>query len=504
MTDDTPPFDAPLLGSWLSERVSTARLPDWVIASQLPAVDWKDGGQSPALSIVALLASSKEKDAHLFTAIRDRLDDQSMAELAWRLFELWQSADAPRGHRWVLDALAQWGGDSEMLRLAQLARMWPKQKKHPRVRQAVEVFAKNGGPAALAELDFLATSSSPAIRRIAAENLDEIAAARGLSREDLADGIVPTCGLSADGSRTIDLGSRRFLLQLCGDLTLEIRDESGKLLKGVPKATKNDDPMLAARAIESIKFVRKELKELVGRQALRLERAMVSGRTWAAGRWKEVFLAHPILRLLAQRTVWNALQQSNMERTFRVAEDLTLADENDDLFDLADIDLICVAHPLFWPSGLRETWRTIFADYRIAGLFDQIERATLQSTSAELGDIAVVRYLDAKVDSRSLMGLLRQKGWRPGAPVMGPITFVYFRPFEDHGVTAVLHHEGVYLANYRESLDVRLRDVAFVKGARTRMDGNGANPHDRLEIGQVPSIVFSETLRDVERVAGRH
>ena len=47
-----------------------------------------------------------------------------------------------------------------------------------------------------------------ALQQRAREAMDEIAAAKGMSKAELEDRIVPACGLDERGSRTFDFGPR--------------------------------------------------------------------------------------------------------------------------------------------------------------------------------------------------------------------------------------------------------------------------------------------------------
>lgn len=499
------PNDPAELTALLQARARRSNPPVWASADDLPAVQWADGGEAPIRAIVKLLHSKNADDQGLLLQIRDRLDRASMSRLVERVFERWADCGTARVQTWVFESLGIWGDESAMQRLARLSRDWSKQGRSAWVRAAVQAFALHAGPSATAELGRLADAGAPpSIRRLAADRLDEIAARRGLSREDLADETAPDLGLSSDGTRVFDYGGRRFTLQLRPDLSLVVRNESGESVKGTPKPAKRDDPALAASAAASIRDVRSQWKEAVARESARLERYMIAQRARPLRRWMETHLVHPVLRVLAQHVVWIGLDENDAtETTFRVAEDWTLADENDEEVDPRAFGEVRVAHPLFWRDELRDRWRALFADYRISPLFDQIDRAAYAPTAEERSDAAVQRFARVRVDNRILLGRLRQAGWRFGTPVLGPVTFVCFRVFEDYDMTAALHHGGLYLGRRPEAFDVEVGELVFARGASARIPGNGVELQSRVRIGEVPSIVYSETMRDVAAAVQR-
>jgi hypothetical protein len=499
------PDDDAELAALLLARAKRGRLPDWAAAADLPEVRWAGGGGAPTLAIATLLRSKREEDRRLLPQIRERVDRSTMSRLVERLFELWAANDTARMQPWVFESLGRWGDEAAMRRLALQSRVWAKQGRSARVRAAADAFALHGGPTATSELGVLAESGGTAsVRRHAADRLDEVAARRGLSREDLADEFAPDLGLSKDGTRVFDYGGRRFTLQLQPDLTLTLRDEQGGAVKGIPKPAKRDDPARAASAAAAIKDARSQWKETAARESARLERSMIAQRTLPLWRWMETHLTHPVLRMLAQHVVWTGLDAtSQREKTFRVAEDWTLADENDLEVDAQAFCEVRLAHPLFWRDGLRDQWRGVFADYGISPLFDQIDRAVYPPPASERDERSVRRYCGVRVDNRILAGRLRRAGWRLGTPVLGPATFVCVRSFEEYDVAAVLHHGGVILGRRPEAFDVEVGELVFVRGAAARIPGNGVELRDRMRIGEVPSIVYSESMRDVAAAVHR-
>ncbi|MEU5873404.1 DUF4132 domain-containing protein [Glycomyces sp. NPDC047369] len=107
---------------------------------------------------------------------------------------------------------------------------------------------------------------------------------------------------------------------------------------------------------------------VVAEQATRLERAMADGRTWGLDEFREHLVAHPLLGELARRLVWQANGTA-----FRIAEDDTYADVEDDAVDLPENAAIRLAHPVLLGDALN-TWVRQLADYEILQPFDQLGR----------------------------------------------------------------------------------------------------------------------------------
>lgn len=127
----------------------------------------------------------------------------------------------------------------------------------------------------------------------AREQIDTIAAARGLTIAELGDRLVPDLDLDADGSRVLDFGSRQFKVAFDQALRPTVRDSQGNLLEDLPKPTKSDDAARARAASETFKLLKKEAKAIASIQIFRLEQAMCAQRRWDLPTWTTFLLDIP-------------------------------------------------------------------------------------------------------------------------------------------------------------------------------------------------------------------
>jgi hypothetical protein len=381
-----------------------------------------------------------------------------------------------------------------------MVRDWPTQKKFKRAEQGLEVLERMGTDVALAEIDAIAQSTkSAAIKAQAAERMRQAAKKRGLSAEELSDRLVPTFGMDPAGRLILDYGPRQFTAQLEADFTLTLFDDAGKIRKSAPKSA-SDDPSKANRAAELLKAARKGLKDQFALQSGRLERAMVDGRRWTVTDWQRYLLDHPLLRRLSQRVLWYK-QGDNTTTPFRVAEDFTLADQEEQILPLVGGDTIGLIHPLTVEETILCAWRTIFEDYEIAAPFEQLTRQVFQPTTEEAKTVPCERYVGYMLDGRQLIAQLARFGWRQGTPRAYGSLFLHSRYYPSAQVTAVLHHGGVLLGYYEEAIETALGPVMFLRGPHRSIDEVIESPQYWLPIAEVPSVAFSETLRDVDRLA---
>jgi hypothetical protein len=316
--------------------------------------------------------------------VREACDPVSLAEFSWAVFLCWQGRGAPTKDNWALTQLGLLGDDTTVRRLAPLIRAWPGEKAAARAETGLDVLARIGSDVALTHLHALARKGKYAgVKDRARVKIDEIAAARGLTADELADRAVPDFGLDAEGGMTFDYGPRRFAVGFDEQLKPYAVEENGKVRKSLPKPGPGDDPVLAPAAHTLFAGLRKDVKAVAEDEIRRLETAMVEGRRWSLEDFRRFFVAHPLLWHIVRRLVWLAEDGGEGAATaFRIAEDRTFADVNDDAVEPPASARVGIAHPVRL-GGAVAAWSEVFADYEILQPFPQLGRPVHLLTEAE-------------------------------------------------------------------------------------------------------------------------
>jgi hypothetical protein len=343
----------------------------WVLPKKVPRMPpcWKpdtytrpltrDGKPLPLSAIDAIgmmLAISTHDDPYAGIAdVKAACEPRSLAEFSWDVARSWEHAGAKSQLSWMRDALT-WFADDEVVRRTTPAM---------RVENALPALTRIGTPAAQMELVTIAAKGHAGAERA----LTDIADAAHVSKEELEDRIVPTAGLDAKGEIALDFGPRTLKVGFDSRLEPYVIGADGSKIHNLPPTRKTDDPEKA----EIAKRIWQELKEDVGALAIRriavLERAMCKGRTWSPEDFDALFVKHPLTSHLARGIVWCALPDT----LFRIAEDGSLADENDAPVDLAG-GIVQIAHPIRNGTDALARWQQPFADYELVQPFQQIGR----------------------------------------------------------------------------------------------------------------------------------
>ncbi|HZY85367.1 MAG TPA: DUF4132 domain-containing protein [Gemmataceae bacterium] len=489
-----PPFDDATTPAWLAEAEEDARLlnpgraPEWVRPTNLPPVVVEgrclNERQVHAL-LAALRASTPEKPALLVKALREHAEPARLGAFGWRLFELWLGEGAPARNKWALLALGLMGGDAAALKLAPLVRTWPGQGQHKRAVWGLEVLRAIGTDTALMQLNDLAQRVRyKALTVRAREHMEAIAAARGLTRQQLEDRIVPDAGLDETGGRTFDFGPRQFRLAFGPGLKPLVRDAAGKVKANLPKPGAKDDPEKARAALEAWAVLKKQVREALKVQSQRLERLMVVGRRWAVAEFESLLVRHPLLVHLVRRLLWGGHDAGGrLVRTFRVTEERQYADMRDAPCTLEGVASVGIVHPLHLTPEELTGWGEVFGDYEIIPPFPQLGRKVHRLLPGEERRTALTRFNDTAVPLMLFMGVLKSNGWTNGIYDEGHYLPGYRKRFEERGVVAVI-------SSSAGAVNVQLTGASF------EADVPGAGPNERppLPLGQVDPVVVSEVL----------
>ncbi|WP_179271903.1 DUF4132 domain-containing protein [Actinomadura meyerae] len=391
--------------------------PGWAPPALLPQILMR--GRDHALpeaataNLLAALgkASPKRAPAAPLREALDALDPVSLAQFGWALFEHGRSVGEESRGVW---AQLCWTGDDEtMRRLGAAARAATGQSHIKMLLHGLDVLAASGSDVAVLQLGLVAGKARPKrLKKRADKLLAQVAQARGLTPDQLADRIVPDFGLDDAGGMTLDYGSRTFRVGFDEQLRPAVYDDKGALRKSLPKPGALDDPELAPAAYRAFSGLKKDVRGAASDLVGRMERAMVRQRRWSTGDFRLLFVEHPLVCHLVRRLVWLHEEDGGATTAFRVAEDRSFADADDDALTLPDSGTVLVAHPLRLGKATA-AWSELFADYEILQPFPQLGRPVGALTDEERASNRIDRFTGTEVGVGALLKLER-RGWRRG------------------------------------------------------------------------------------------
>ncbi|MDM1312566.1 DUF4132 domain-containing protein [Escherichia coli] len=344
--------------------------------------------------------------------IREIFTRESLAEFGWDLYTAWTEAGAPAKENWAFTSLGILGNDDTARKLTPLIRAWPGESQHKRAVSGLDVLADIGSDVALMLFNDIARKIKfKALQEHAREKINIVAENRGLTMAELEDRLAPDLGLDSSGSLILDFGPRKFTVGFDETLKPVVCDANGKVLKDLPKPNQSDDKTLATDAVNLFKQLKKDVRAIASQQITRLEQAMCQRRRWTAEQFRLFLVEHPLVRHLTRRLLWGVYTEENtLIACFRVAEDSTYSDAQDQLFTLPAGN-IGIPHVLEIPPESAAAFRQIYVDYELLPPFQQLERGSYHLADNERNVHELSRWNGRLCQAGRIVGLER-RGWQ--------------------------------------------------------------------------------------------
>lgn len=279
----------------------------------------------------------------------------------------------------------------------------------------------------------------------------------------------------ADGPIEVQVDETKVSLNIdeFGEVGLTV-DKNGKILKSVPaKIGKNPE-------IKNLKKRKTELKRQASRIRINLEQMMCRGDGFTGKELMELMI-HPLISPMLSRLVFIGegiigypQEKGNL-----------LVDCHGNKEPVKKTEQLRIAHPMdLLETGNWHLWqRDCFSAERVQP-FKQIFRELYALTQNEKKDTkGTQRYSGHQVNPRQALALLGLRGW-----VSKPEEGV-FKTYHQHGLTAWVEFEE-YFHTPAEVEGLTLDRISF------SMKGE----YERVKINEIPSILFSEVMRDMDLV----
>ena len=195
--------------------------------------------------------------------------------------------------------------------------------------------------------------------------LPHYAAMRRVSADILRDKFIFDFGFDSNGKIEYDLGTRKIVVLLASDLSLQIYDTlTDKYVKSIPKKNVDEDRYSSVSA--ELSSIKKNLKKAVKDHSDKLFADFINDTQIAVDKWNVRYLGNPILKRFAKLLVWN--QNGN---------NFVLSDNG--LIDCAGNEYIIngnysvgISHPMEMNAKELEEWREYFRKNGLKQPFAQI------------------------------------------------------------------------------------------------------------------------------------
>jgi hypothetical protein len=345
--------------------------------------------------------------------------------------------------------------------------------------------------------------------------LNSAAGQAGMPLQEIEEISVPAYGLQQVGVRRAQLGEFGVELVVTGTSNTELRwiKPDGKRQKSVPKAVKEH----SAEELKEIKAAATDLRKMLPAQRDRIEKLYLEQKTWTYRAWRERYLDHPVVGTLARRLIWKF---TNQERTGAGVfyEGRIVGRDGHGLDWFEDSTRVQLWHPMQEEPGEVLAWRDWLAELEIRQPFKQAHREVYLLTDAERTTSTYSnRFAAHVIKQHQFNALCAARGWKNKLRLMvddeyPPAT----RELPAWGLRAEFWVEGLgdnygtdtteagtYL--YLATDQVRFYNI-YARENYAHAGGGGfrglGTPTGPLTLEEVPPLVLSEVMRDVDLFVG--
>jgi Domain of unknown function (DUF4132) len=330
-----------------------------------------------------------------------------------------------------------------------------------------------------------------------------------LPRDEIEELAVPAYGLEEVGVLREPLGDYQAELVVDGSSAAIQWSKDGKPLKSAPAAAKKNHP----EEVKELQSALKDINTMLPVQRERLDAMFLAQKSWPVGVWRERYLDHPLTGTIARRIIWSFAGRG--KPADGIWHDGRIVGIDGRELAIAKDATVSLWHPIGRPVDAVLAWRDWLEKHEVVQPFKQAHREVYVLTDAERNTaIYSNRFAAHILRQHQFHALCAARGWtnrlRMGVDADYPPAYRELPQWNlraEYWVEAVgddLNQSGVYL--YLATDQVRFyRTEAPQLYAHAAGGGYGRYnqaPEEPLPLTDIPPLVFSEIMRDVDLFVG--
>ncbi len=449
-------------------------------------------------------AASEIKEGRLPRFVREITGlpgDETGLTLAERLFDFWVANNGRPKFTWVLNFVCEYGDDRFVLPLKRAIRKWCKKAK-PSANAAIRALGRLGSTYAMTLLKEISDANrfSESLVVNANRSLDAALKRKGISREEMAEELIPDFGMRPDGL-WLDLGPREVCVKVEAGLNPRIHHETGKITKTFPKCKKDEDPILHKAARGKFNILKKNVKPVVQRQRTLMKEFLMVAHYYTSARWRRIYQEHPLMAHLFQGVIWSRAAGTDApSRGFRVSEDLSLIDADSQEVELGADDRIALWHPIVSEAGEKEAWQAHFEEYELEDMLGQLSMEIFRPEGAEGRGSQVTRFEGRRMSAPTLKNILKRLGYSGDIGDGGYISS-HGRQFNNGDVSVGIEH-GRAASWYEKDEEVELEYLSVSVSKKYRRM-HGLKEGSVASLDELPPVLVSNMIAQIASLAAK-
>ena len=486
----------------------------WLDVKSLPDLYWKDGKKMEPMLIRYLFQKQKAKVENWFEPseevqiVLNEIDTEKSGDFANELLKQCSDNGGIKAANKIMLPIAAFLGDD---RVAETLKKYCISKNNVLSANLLGNLKSDKAARALDTIMIQYRVKYPNIREAASNSFDKIAKKMGLSRLELMDKMIPDFGFE-NMFKPINIGedSEPWRAFINADLKLSFLNELDEIKKKLP--TK-----IPKELKDEIKAINKEIRTIAKQQKLGLELNFIAGRKWTSEEWQKHFMGKPLMFAFAQSLIWGVYEKAKTSDsslnytlidTFGINEDQTLENVEFDEIELPENKYIGMVHPIELEAETVKSWQSYIEDNKLKPAFPQIDRKVFMPRKDQLHKTVLHKFDGRKIKAITFKNNMEKRYWKRGSVQDAGGVASYRKAFEAAQIEVFigLEYMNVQIWDYDE--ETTLEELYFTK-LNSIKTGNyeydtykGENDSRLIKLGDLPAIVYSETMYDFYLLLG--
>jgi hypothetical protein len=341
---------------------------------------------------------------------------------------------------------------------------------------------------------------------------------RGLTAGEFEELLVPTYGLELVGLRREQLGDTSAELVVQGTSAVELRwlRADGKRLASAPKAVREQHGEL----VKELTQAAADIKKMLPPQRDRIEQLYLQQRTLPLAIWRQRYLDHPLVGTLARRLIWSFVSGGRQANGIWHTDQIVGTD-GQPIAWLNDMTEVALWHPLHSSTEDTLAWRAWLSAHKVQQPFKQAHREIYLLTDAERTTRTYSNRFAAHIlRQHQFNALCGARGWKNQLRLMvdseyppASRTLPQWNLRAEFWIDSIggeygtdTNESGTYL--YLTTDQVRFYPIgaaqhyAHASGGGYFLGWGDSVRPEPIPLAQVPALVFSEIMRDVDLFVG--
>jgi len=310
----------------------------------------------------------------------------------------------------------------------------------------------------------------------------------GKSKSEIEETVVPEMGINKDSKFIFKIGDVKCVFEIENHQKQRVYYllKDGKEQKTIPKHIKDNNP----NELTDFKRKIKNIKTSISGQKKRIEDFYLINRTIPYSSFKKNYLNNNLIKIISKDLIWN-FQKKDLNVNLIFSNDSFVDVSGKTYSDELKGTKVSLWHPIGSESDYIFKWRTYILENEITQGFKQAFREIYVITDAELStENYSNRFASHILNKDQVAALCKARGWSPSG-------------LTNHGKVFLKIPESDYKAEYwTGDVDLGERSRLYGSAHITTDQVRFYKKKEQLKLSEIPEIIFSEVMRDVDLFVG--